>query len=58
MIYAIYVNIVEALGWEPIDPEGSMYGMFFHHMDSDKAAVVEGTILKSICIYKEIVGTE
>jgi len=36
------VAFQKALGWEPIEPEGSMYGMFFHHMESDKAAVVEG----------------
>ncbi|KAL0477188.1 aspartate aminotransferase [Acrasis kona] len=28
-----------ALGWEPIEPEGSMYGLFLHKQDSDLGAV-------------------
>eukprot|EP01117_Protostelium_nocturnum_P017492 TRINITY_DN711_c2_g1_i1.p1 TRINITY_DN711_c2_g1~~TRINITY_DN711_c2_g1_i1.p1 ORF type:complete len:392 (-),score=137.42 TRINITY_DN711_c2_g1_i1:1011-2186(-) len=32
----------KSLGWTPIDPEGSMYGMFFHHAKSDMDAIVAG----------------
>jgi len=32
----------EVLGWTPIEPDGSMYGMFLHHGKSDKDAVVAG----------------
>jgi len=32
---------VEALGWEPIHPAGSMYGMFKHHSSSDVVAMQE-----------------
>eukprot|EP01118_Nematostelium_gracile_P006942 TRINITY_DN2250_c0_g1_i1.p1 TRINITY_DN2250_c0_g1~~TRINITY_DN2250_c0_g1_i1.p1 ORF type:complete len:393 (+),score=109.65 TRINITY_DN2250_c0_g1_i1:110-1288(+) len=34
------VALQQALGWEPIEPEGSMYGMFYHKAKSDKEAVV------------------
>jgi len=30
------------LGWDPIEPEGSMYGMFKHHQKSDTEAVLQG----------------
>jgi len=29
-------------GWEPIEPDGSMYGMFKHHAKSDRDAVLVG----------------
>lgn len=31
-----------ALGWTPIQPEGTMYGMFKHNSEADIAAVKEG----------------
>jgi DNA-binding transcriptional MocR family regulator len=33
----------EALGWEPIAPQGSMYGMFKHTEASDIEALQKGT---------------
>jgi DNA-binding transcriptional MocR family regulator len=33
----------EALGWEPIAPQGSMYGMFKHSEASDIEALQKGT---------------
>jgi DNA-binding transcriptional MocR family regulator len=32
----------KALGWEPIEPDGSMYGMFKHNQPSDWDAVLLG----------------
>jgi len=32
----------DALGWEPIEPDGSMYGMFYHKAKTDKEAIVAG----------------
>jgi len=32
----------KVLGWTPIDPEGSMYGMFKHNVGSDREAVAAG----------------
>jgi len=32
----------KALGWEPIEPSGSMYGMFYHKVSSDRDAIVAG----------------
>lgn len=32
----------EALGWEPVQPEGSMYGMFRHSETTDLDALVHG----------------
>lgn len=32
----------ETLGWEPIEPAGSMYGMFKHGLSSDFVALQEG----------------
>lgn len=31
----------DRLGWEPVHPEGSMYGLFLHKKDSDRTAVME-----------------
>lgn len=31
-----------ALGWQPIEPHGSMYGMFYHKVHSDRDAIVAG----------------
>ena len=36
------IFIITALEWEPIEPDGSMYGMFYHKANSDKDAVVAG----------------
>jgi len=36
------VAIEKYLGWTPIEPAGSMYGMFKHHAKSDKEAIVKG----------------
>ena len=33
----------DALGWEPIAPQGSMYGMFKHTEASDIEALQKGT---------------
>lgn len=35
-------GLQETLGWQPIEPSGSMYGMFKHHTKSDKDAVLAG----------------
>jgi aspartate/methionine/tyrosine aminotransferase len=31
----------EALNWKPIEPEGSMYGLFYHDKESDLEAVMD-----------------
>jgi len=36
------VALHDSLGWIPIEPDGSMYGMFYHNAKSDKEAVVQG----------------
>jgi len=36
------VTLKETLGWEPIEPAGSMYGMFLHSSDTDMLAVKKG----------------
>jgi len=32
----------KSLNWDPINPDGSMYGLFRHHSKSDKDAILEG----------------
>lgn len=32
----------QELGWTPIEPDGSMYGLFYHHSESDIAALKHG----------------
>jgi len=34
--------IEKHIGWTPIEPSGSMYGLFYHHANSDKEAIVKG----------------
>jgi len=36
----VSVAIKDAFGWEPIEPGGTMYGMFRHNQESDMDAVV------------------
>eukprot|EP01087_Luapelamoeba_hula_P013666 TRINITY_DN390_c0_g1_i1.p1 TRINITY_DN390_c0_g1~~TRINITY_DN390_c0_g1_i1.p1 ORF type:complete len:390 (+),score=64.40 TRINITY_DN390_c0_g1_i1:118-1287(+) len=38
----LYPVFQEVLGWQPIEPSGSMYGMFKHGLESDFQALQEG----------------
>jgi len=41
--WRILSSVMEkVLGWTPVEPSGSMYGLFLHHKSSDKEAVVQG----------------
>eukprot|EP01089_Gocevia_fonbrunei_P021277 TRINITY_DN81_c0_g1_i1.p1 TRINITY_DN81_c0_g1~~TRINITY_DN81_c0_g1_i1.p1 ORF type:complete len:386 (-),score=67.54 TRINITY_DN81_c0_g1_i1:17-1174(-) len=38
----LYPAFHQALGWDPIEPQGTMYGMFKHHQSSDLEALQKG----------------
>jgi len=41
--WALLAPIMQkALGWTPINPDGSMYGLFLHHKSSDEEAIAQG----------------
>jgi len=44
-----------ALGWQPIHPAGSMYGMFKHGLSSDLAAMQAGAFLRFLSFLHLIV---